>query len=175
MGQRLVLNIYDAEDNDTILANAYYHWSGFLDSTVELLKEIKENLDDDYINKLLKKYNLSSVAIRLGDSNVSFEKSTAIKKLIAVYLLEKTTEDAKLTRQAQKDFVEYMEKNGIKKSEYKIKTGETDRNEGLIEFTEKDIEENNDASEVYCDVFVDFDNDYLMIEHINMSDMPVCC
>lgn len=47
MGQRLVISI---NKGDTELANAYYHWSGFVDKAVNLtkgyiLKALKENAD----------------------------------------------------------------------------------------------------------------------------------
>ena len=42
MGQRLVIDI---RDNEKVLANAYYHWSGYTGSAIELTNQILDNID----------------------------------------------------------------------------------------------------------------------------------
>ena len=37
MGQRLVIEI---KEGDTVLANAYYHWSGYTETSLNLLNEV---------------------------------------------------------------------------------------------------------------------------------------
>lgn len=43
MGQRLNLEI---KDGDTVLANAYYHWSGYTSSTIYLIEKALEVFDE---------------------------------------------------------------------------------------------------------------------------------
>jgi hypothetical protein len=43
MGQRLNIEIHSGKDN--LLANAYYHWSGYTRSSIELTKMILENME----------------------------------------------------------------------------------------------------------------------------------
>ena len=42
MGQRLNIEI---KENGTTLANAYYHWSAYTDSSLELTEHILKNID----------------------------------------------------------------------------------------------------------------------------------
>lgn len=51
MGQRLNLEIVE---NGEVLANAYYHWSGYTSSSLELAQEVLNNLDEvSHENKII--------------------------------------------------------------------------------------------------------------------------
>lgn len=44
MGQRLVINVYEKDEK---VANAYYHWSGYTLSSLEILKDISRAYAED--------------------------------------------------------------------------------------------------------------------------------
>lgn len=66
MGQRLVIEI---KEGDTVLANAYYHWSGYTETSLNLLNEV--------MNKGI----LNNIPIKFSKRN---------KQLYAIKLLETT-------------------------------------------------------------------------------------
>ena len=56
MGQRLNIEI---RKDDKVLANAYYHWSGYTSSSLELTSEILKNIDNvNFDNDVLKAVKL---------------------------------------------------------------------------------------------------------------------
>ena len=59
MGQRLNIEI---RKDDKVLANAYYHWSGYTSSSLELTSEILKNIDNvNFDNDVLKAVKLLEV------------------------------------------------------------------------------------------------------------------
>lgn len=111
MGQRLNIEILK---NRVILANSYYHWSGFSSNAINLTIQIIDNFD--YIKK-------SRVDDYIKNKDLLF----------AIRLLEETgagVEDIKKTRELLKD----------KTMNLKLKSCR-DRNEGIIGITKEDIEE----------------------------------
>ena len=59
MGQRLNMEI---RKNDEVLANAYYHWSGYTSSSLELTSEILKNIDNvNFDNDVVKAVKLLEI------------------------------------------------------------------------------------------------------------------
>lgn len=59
MGQRLNIEI---RKNDKVLANAYYHWSGYTSSSLQLTSEILKNIDNvNFNNDVVKAVKLLEV------------------------------------------------------------------------------------------------------------------
>lgn len=117
MGQRLNIEIVK---NGKVLANSYYHWSGFSNSAVNLAIQIIQNYE------YIKKYNVE-VYIKNQDL------------LFAIRLLEETgagLRDINATRKILKD-----ETMNLKLKECQ------GRNEGIIGITQEDIEETRDWEE----------------------------
>lgn len=59
MGQRLVINVFKTQDEDSRVANVYFHWSGYTQSSydevfrmMQALSDVR-NKSDDYIQKTL--------------------------------------------------------------------------------------------------------------------------
>ena len=138
MGQRLNIEI---TKNGKVLANAYYHWSGFTDSAIELTTQILSGFEE------VKK-------------KVARQKSSNKDLLFAIRLLELTG--------AGIDF-EDKENDRVLKIGNEFKTM-IDRNEGIIGVTRKQIEETRSWEEarveidiatkiVWFDVFHSFEDD----------------
>lgn len=75
MGQRLNIEI---TDGDNVLANAYYHWSGYTSSALDLTGKILKHLDDvkDIKDNILKACRLLSYT----DANFTDEELKFIEK-----------------------------------------------------------------------------------------------
>lgn len=84
MGQRL--NIEIRKDNK-VLANAYYHWSGYTSSALELTNEILKNIDnvnfDNDVERAVKLLEVTGAGLTLSEidnlsedvKNINFEKA----------------------------------------------------------------------------------------------------
>lgn len=60
MGQRLVVNVFKTHDEDSRIANVYFHWSGYTESAygevsemMKVLSGIRDQSDDDIRKKLI--------------------------------------------------------------------------------------------------------------------------
>lgn len=85
MGQRL--NIEIRKDNE-VLANAYYHWSGYTSSALVLTEEILKNIDDTNFDndvvRAVKLLEVTGAGLTLSEidnlsedmKNIDFEKAT---------------------------------------------------------------------------------------------------
>ena len=120
MGQRLNIEI---TKNGKVLANAYYHWSGFTDSAIELTTQILSGFEE------VKK-------------KVARQKSSNKDLLFAIRLLELTG--------AGIDF-EDKESDRVLKIGNEFKTM-IDRNEGIIGVTRKQIEETRNWEEARVEI-----------------------
>lgn len=118
MGQRLVIEI---KEGDTVLANAYYHWSGYTETSLNLLNEV--------MNKGI-----------LNNIPIKFSKGD--EQLYAIKLLETT--GAKIL---EEDFK-------IATLKFPMNEFETSKNktEGLIAFSEKNINKNMDSAEAIISI-----------------------
>lgn len=118
MGQRLVIEI---KDGDAVLANAYYHWSGYTETSLNLLNEV--------MNKGI--FNNIPIKISKGD-----------EQLYAIKLLETTgakilEEDLKIARLK------------FPMNEFEASKNRTD---GLIAFSEKNVNKNMDSAEAIISI-----------------------
>lgn len=118
MGQRLNLEIMSSGE---VLANAYYHWSGYTESSAELMMQVLDDMT------LLKGKNMEPI-------------------MVAIKLLENTgagtnTEEIKIIKEEveKKHFPEELAK-------YKYKPC-VNRNEGIIAVSRAGIEETRDWAE----------------------------
>lgn len=132
MGQRL--NIEIVKDNK-VLANSYYHWSGFSNCAINLAKEIIQNYE------YIKKYKVEPY---IKDKDLLF----------AIRLLE-TTGAGVCSIKSTRDFLEDKTQN------LKIQECEG-RNEGIISITAPDIEDTRNWEEGrvtidIADETIDFD------------------
>ena len=118
MGQRLVIEI---KEGDTVLANAYYHWSGYTETSLNLLNEV--------MNKGI----LNNIPIKFSKGDEQF---------YAIKLLETT--GAKIL---EEDFK-------IATLKFPMNEFETSKNktDGLIAFSEKNINKNMDSAEAIISI-----------------------
>ena len=84
MGQRLNMEI---RKNDEVLANAYYHWSGYTSSSLELTNEILKNIDnvnfDNDVVRAVKLLEITGAGLTSSEievlseelKNIDFEKA----------------------------------------------------------------------------------------------------
>jgi hypothetical protein len=122
MGQRLNIEIHD---NFGALANAYYHWSGYTSSSLELTQVVL-----DCYNKLKEEYQNKAGALD--------------NRLFAIRLLEST--GATLSGESAESIIKYYPGMKFENIEYvrdedgvlSVNTS-CDRNAGLIGYTEKDM------------------------------------
>ena len=122
MGQRLVVSIIN---DGEVIANSYYHWSGYTSSTLEITKEILYAYP-----KVVAEY----------DSPLD----------IAINLLMAT--GAGLTENSLKEFCKMKAKDPFLKTN---PTTCINRNEGLIEITEEGIDNSQQWSEGDVSIYID--------------------
>lgn len=84
MGQRLNIEI---RKDDKVLANAYYHWSGYTSSALGLTNEILENIDnvnfDNDVVRAVKLLEVTGAGLTLSEidnlsedmKNINFKKA----------------------------------------------------------------------------------------------------
>jgi hypothetical protein len=148
MGQRLNIEIFN---NGELLANCYYHWSGYTTSSMELTKIILENYDrimalDLYIEtKAILLLQLTNGGLMVNDRDDELE-----------YALE--------TLPPQD-----LEKIELKRS--------INRNEGLISITENNMEETRQWEEARITIYldtkkIDFDNVWISDREGWQEDNP---
>lgn len=79
MGQRLNIEIYSG---DEVLANSYYHWSGYTSSALNLTNTIIENFEKiQEENKVLRAIRLlETTGARLTIEEINYANSKGIKK-----------------------------------------------------------------------------------------------
>ena len=118
MGQRLVIEI---KEGDTVLANAYYHWSGYTETSLNLLNEV--------MNKGI-------------FDNIPIKFSKGDEQLYAIKLLETT--GAKILEEDLKIATLKFPMN-----EFETSNNKTD---GLIAFSEKNINKNMDSAEAIISI-----------------------
>lgn len=157
MGQRLNIEIFN---NGELLANCYYHWSGFTTSSMEITKIILENYD---------------AIMNMEISNLSK----------AILLLQKTNGGLMVNdRDNELKFaLENLPPQDLEKIELKRSIN---RNEGLISITENNMEETRQWEEARITIYldtkkIDFDNVYISDREgwqenypdINYDDLPL--
>lgn len=123
MGQRLNIEIVK---NGKVLANSYYHWSGYSNTAVNLTEEIINYYD------YVKKYQLDDTC---NDKDILF----------AIRLLEKTGAGIYDIEKARG----ILENHNIKLNVCK------GRNEGIIEITQKGINENRSWEEARVSIDIE--------------------
>lgn len=142
MGQRLNIEIVK---NGRVLANSYYHWSGFSNSAINLVIQIIQNYE------YIKKYNVEK-----------YIKNQDL--LLAIRLLEETGAGLNNTDIAR---------NILKDETMNLKLKECQgRNEGIIGITQKDIEETRAWEEGR--VSIDIENkkiDFDVIEEYTLEEL----
>jgi len=127
MGQRLNIEIIS---NGKCLANAYYHWSAYSDSAIDLAI------------KIVRKYEYIKEYKRVNTENE--------KLLFAIRLLEVTGAGLFPSEiERAKDIIKTNDNYNIKFKPC------INRNEGIIEFTEKGIEENRSWEEGRISIDID--------------------
>ena len=145
MGQRLVIHCMNGNEE---LANCYYHWSGYTDSTISHVQQVIHSLEKKKAEK-----DLTLRCVRAfqdyEDSFLHVIDKNAPEKMTAI-LTGKDKEEAK-NRWPGKRF----KKNG-------------DRNTGLISITEEGMEESSNWSE--ADAFIDLANKTFRINAFNYAD-----
>lgn len=142
MGQRLNIEIVK---NNKLLANSYYHWSGYSNCAVNLAIKIINNFD------YIKKYKVENVT----------DKDT----LFAIRLLEETGAGIN-----ESEMKETIKKIGLIYENVILKECKG-RNEGIIEISEEGMQENRYWEEAR--VTIDIENktiDFDVIEEINKED-----
>jgi len=120
MGQRLVIDICN---NERVLVNCYWHWSGYTSSALDLTEKIISKYDDA-VSELAK-------------------RGIADERLAAVKALEGT--GASLTTCARKLFKEIYPNEQFEEREL-------DRNEGLIELDDSQMEDSRGCGEEFVSV-----------------------
>lgn len=142
MGQRLNIEIVK---NGRVLANSYYHWSGFSNSAINLVIRIIQNYE------YIKKYNVEK-----------YIKNQDL--LLAIRLLEETGAGLNNTDIAR---------NILKDETMNLKLKECQgRNEGIIGITQEDIEETRAWEEGR--VSIDIENkkiDFDVIEEYTLEEL----
>ena len=82
MGQRLNIEI---RKNDEVLANAYYHWSGYTSSSIELTSEILKNIDnvnfDNDVVKAVKLLEITGAGLTSSEEKFSLCASPTLLKI----------------------------------------------------------------------------------------------
>ncbi len=150
MGQRLNLEIHvnNKDGGAVLLANIYYHWSAYTFSAFEELKNVREALTE------------------------AMDKRNTYKNdqlWIADTLLENTTVSG-----ITQDSLEYL-----KKQDEELAKGfrvASNRNEGLLGFSEKDMSSTNDWAEGVAGIIIEDDNsielyNYVYEEYDNEEEM----
>lgn len=142
MGQRLNIEIVK---NGRVLANSYYHWSGFSNSAINLVIQIIQNYE------YIKKYNVEK-----------YIKNQDL--LLAIRLLEETGAGLNNTDIAR---------NILKDETMNLKLKECQgRNEGIIGIIQEDIEETRAWEEGR--VSIDIENkkiDFDVIEEYTLEEL----
>lgn len=157
MGQRLNIEIFN---NGELLANCYYHWSGFTTKSMELTKIILENYDA-IMNMEIS--NLSKAILLLQATNGGLMVNDIDDEL--QFALENLPPQD-------------LEKIELKRS--------INRNEGLISIIEDNMEETRQWEEARVTIYldtkkIDFDNVYISDKEgwqednpdINYDDLPL--
>lgn len=142
MGQRLNIEIVK---NDKLLANSYYHWSGYSDCAINLAIKIINNFD------YIKKYKVENV--------------TDKDMLFAIRLLEETGAGTN-----ESEMKGTIEKIGLIDENVVLKECRG-RDEGIIEISEEGMGENRYWEEAR--VTIDIENktiDFDVIHEINKED-----
>jgi hypothetical protein len=148
MGQRLNIEIFN---NGELLANGYYHWSGFTTSSMELTKVILDNYD---------KIMALDLCI----------------KTKAILLLQLT--NAGLMVNDRDDELQFAIENLPRQDLGKIELKPSiNRNEGLISITEDNMEETRQWEEARITIYldtkkIDFDNVYIDSKESWQEDYP---
>lgn len=146
MGQRLNLEIHS---NGKLLANCYYHWSGFTSSSMELADIVLENYDE-------------IMAMNISDTTK------------AVLLLQTT--GAGLMVNDIDNELEFALKNLPPEDLEQVVLKQSDgRNKGLISITEEEMEKTQQWEEARITIYldekrVDLDNVHISNENIFESD-----
>lgn len=160
MGQRLVINIYSTklvyeneelvDVKDTLVANGYYHWSGYNECAHEYLNQMQSFLNSECAEKIC------SNVVEGGENNLMYIKELAIR------MLEYT--GAGLNVLARKEFEEDVKEG--KCPNWEIQDA-VDRNEGLLEINEVRMRENQDWSEFDLNLYID--EDYPLINEVGFG------
>lgn len=183
MGQRLNIEI---KRGDTLLANAYYHWSGYSGSAVEMTLDILNYMDNN------PQYNTEDVlyAIRilestgagLTDFNPTEEEKESQKKFYGEKAYKEWLKTPSELRTAREKFPNL---------DFEKCTG---RNNGLIAITEKGMDETEMWEEARVTIYIDtklvdfdvcweiseaemesFEADYEEKVEMKECDLDLCC
>lgn len=130
MGQRLIVHMMKHDekiDNYIEVANAYFHWSAYTEPSLYIIKDILEALEND---ERQYKYR--------GMNRARIKAVNAFKDIGA-----KPTNHYLSLESLQKQYTDF---------EFEVATN---RNDGLVETTEKGIENNNSWSEGDVWIYID--------------------
>ena len=129
MGQRLVIQL---EENGNPLANAYYHWSAYTESAIDLINDVIEYLND---------------APTKDGTFISFNEGNKFKATWALFMTGARFND---------DEVREMQNVNVNMQDFRFVFDgtEVDRNKGLLFVTEKGMEDTIGWAEsiVYVDI-----------------------
>lgn len=172
MGQRLNLEI---TDGDNVLASAYYHWSGYTSSSLNLTNIIMTAIKEESNNTNEKDNNIKN----MNDKIEAITKELNDDVLKACKLLRLT--GAALTE----DQIEYINKNCDDSYKELYKDDDiVDRNNGLIAITEKEMANTRIWEEArvtiditnkvinFNSIYVEPMAHYLEDYSVNINDLP---
>lgn len=131
MGQRLIINNYTPYSEQEITNNIYYHWSAYTDSSIYEVEELRNKIEKYYENY----YNNNK-------NKLDFFNLACLNAISGI-------------APSNEESVKYIEK--ITKETYN--SDHVNRNDGMISFTPKDIDESLYWAEGIVDIYWQFNED----------------
>lgn len=131
MGQRLIINNYTPYSENEITNNIYYHWSAYTDSSIYEVEELRNKIKEYYDEY----YDNSK-------NKLDFFNLACLNAISGI-------------APANVESVQYIEK--ITKETYN--SDHVNRNDGMISFTPKDIDESLYWAEGIVDIYWQFNED----------------
>lgn len=131
MGQRLIINNYTPYSEQEITNNIYYHWSAYTDASIYEVEDLRNKIEEYY-----KEYYDSS------KNKLDFFNLACLNAISGI-------------SPSNKESVKYIEK--ITKETYN--SDHVNRNDGMISFTPKDIDESLYWAEGIVDIYWQFNED----------------
>lgn len=131
MGQRLIINNYTPYSEQEITNNIYYHWSAYTDSSIYEVEELRNKIEKYYENY----YNSNK-------NKLDFFNLACLNAISGI-------------APSNEESVKYIEK--ITKETYN--SDHVNRNDGMISFTPKDIDESLYWAEGIVDIYWQFNED----------------
>ena len=131
MGQRLIINNYAPYSEQEITNNIYYHWSAYTDASIYEVEDLRNKIEEYY-----EEYYDSS------KNKLDFFNLACLNAISGI-------------SPSNKESVKYIEK--ITKETYN--SDHVNRNDGMISFTPKDIDESLYWAEGIVDIYWQFNED----------------